>query len=254
MVNNQALFEHLVEEALKQEFSGWDWSYLKGRMIENPPSWDYRQVVFERSRTVQSMLDMGTGGGEFLSTLQPFPSQIYATECYPPNIPVARACLEPLGVKVFGLKEGSPLPFEGNSLDLVINRHDGYLPAEVYRVLKPGCSFITQQVGGKNEIRLNEALQDEVEFMFSYWTLDYAVRELRQGGFQIIDQREDFPETVFLDIGAVVFYLKVISWQVRDFSVKKYYAKLAAIHNTIQEDGKFVVNAHRFFIEADKPR
>jgi SAM-dependent methyltransferase len=253
MIQNKTLFERLIREALDQDFSGWDWSYLNGRMVESPLGWDYRQIVFERSRAVQSLLDIGTGGGEFLAALQPFPPQTFATESYPPNILVAQRTLEPLGVKVIGMREEDPLPFEDSSLELVINRHDGLAAGEVFRVLKPGCSFITQQVGGENHIQINEFLQDKVDFIYSYWTLDYAVQELLRSGFQVLDQRDEKPETAFLDIGALVFTLKIISWQVADFSVEKYYDKLAVIHNQIQEQGKFVVKSHRFLIEARKP-
>jgi SAM-dependent methyltransferase len=253
MIRNQALMDRLIKEAEAQEFSGWDWRYLEGRMIDAPLSWDYRQIVFERSRAVQSLLDIGTGGGEFLATLQPFPPQTFATEAYPPNIEVAKRTLEPLGVKVYGVREEDPLPFEDNSLELVINRHDGLAAGEVFRVLKPGCSYITQQVGGENNIEINAFLQEKVEFIYSYWTLEYAAQELQQSGFEIVTQQEEYPESAFLDIGALVFYLKIISWQVADFSVEKYYEKLVAIHNLIQEQGKFVAKNHRFLIEARKP-
>lgn len=252
MIKDKELFDRLIGEALEHDFSGWDWSYLSKRRVESPLTWDYHQVVFEASRGVQSMLDMGTGGGEFLSTLQPFPPQMYATECYPPNLSVAKRRLEPLGVKVFGLPNEHALPFEANSLELVINRHEGYLAAEVFRVLKPGSSFITQQVGGRNEIRLNQFLQEKADFIYSYWMLDLAVRDLQKNRFVILSQHEEFPETTFFDIGAVVFYLKIISWQIADFSVERYYDRLAQIHNIIQETGKFVVNSHRFLIEARK--
>jgi SAM-dependent methyltransferase len=253
MIQNKALFERLIREALDQDFSGWDWHYLEGRLVEAPLSWDYRQIVFERSRSVQSLLDIGTGGGEFLAALQPFPPQTFATESYPPNIDVAQRTLEPLGVKVIGVREEDPLPFDDNRLELVINRHADCAAAEIYRVLKPGCSFITQQVGGENNIQINEFLQDKVDFIYSYWTLDYAAQELLRSGFQVLDQRDEKPETAFMDIGALVYHLKIIFWQVADFSVEKYYDKLTAIHNQIQEQGKFVVKSHRFLIEARKP-
>jgi SAM-dependent methyltransferase len=251
-IHNQPLFERLLKEAWEYDFSGWDWSYLDGRAVESPLSWDYPKIVFDQSRNVRSLLDIGTGGGEFLATLQPFPPQVFAAESYPPNLEVARKTLEPLGVKVIGVREEDPLPFEENSLDLVINRHASYSAAEVNRILKPGCGFITQQVGGENNLRFNEILQEKVEFIYSYWTLDYAANELARAGFEIIRAVEDFPETAFYDIGAVVFHLKIISWQVEGFTVEKYYPKLALIHNMIQEEGQFVVNSHRFLIEARK--
>ena len=253
MIINQAEFDRMVNEAWEHEFSGWDFSYVARRMLESPLAWDYRQIVLEKARGVNSLLDMDTGGGEFLSSLRPLPPVTIATEYYPPNVPVAKARLEPLGVPVVDTWAPVPLPFAANTFDLVINRHGGYRAPEVYRVLKPGKSFITQQVGGKNCIRLNEMLQEVVDFEYSYWTLEYALRELVESGFRIIDRREDYPALEFVDIGAVVYYLKAISWQVSGFTIKQYYDKLARIHNLIQLDGGFVITEHRFFIEAQKP-
>jgi SAM-dependent methyltransferase len=253
MILHQDRFDQLVSEAWQHAFSGWDFAYLSGRMVQGQPAWDYRQLVLEKIKTASSLLDMDTGGGEFLSSLQPLPPHTCATEGYPPNVPVARACLEPLGVQVFDTVSETPLPFEDSSFDLVINRHGGFLASEIYRILKPGQSFVTQQVGGQNNIRMNEMLQDRVEHQYSAWTLDAACRQLADGGLVVVDRREEFPSVGFLDIGAVVYYLKVISWQVDGFAPEKYAERLGKIHNLIEETGKFVVTSHRFYIEARKP-
>lgn len=253
MILNKPLFDKLVAEAWNQDFSGWDFGYLSHRMIESGLSWDYRQIVLGKMKSANSLLDIDTGGGEFLSSLGQLPALTCATEGYAPNLPVAKACLEKLGVQVFDTIDTVHLPFHDNFFDLVINRHGGYLPSELHRVLKPGKSFITQQVGGRNCIELNEILQDEVDFQYSYWTLEYAIRELEESHLYILDQKEEYPQVEFRDIGAVVFYLKVISWQVSDFTVEKYYRRLIDIHNIIQETGKFIISEHRFYIEAQKP-
>lgn len=249
---NKGEFDRLVDQAWNHEFSGWDFSYIAHRMLETQPSWDYRQIVLQRMVQVSSLLDLDTGGGKLLSTLVPLPPITCATEGYAPNIPIAKARLEPLGVQVFATQAMTQLPFSDNTFDLVINRHGGFLASEIHRILKPQSCFITQQVGGKNCLRLNEFLQDEVYFEYAYWTLEYAVQELQADGFDIIDQRDELQPTEFLDIGALVYHLKAISWQVNDFSIDKYYSKLARIHNIIQETGKFVVYNHRFYIEAQK--
>jgi len=57
---------------------------------EFPLSWNYRNEVKFRIYGISSLLDMGTGGGEFLSSLSPLPANTCATEGYEPNIPVAR--------------------------------------------------------------------------------------------------------------------------------------------------------------------
>jgi hypothetical protein len=76
---------------------------------------------------------------------------------------------------------------------------------------------------------------------------------LESAGLEILEKKEEFPAMDFLDIGAVVYYLKAISGQVSDFTIEKYYDQLAEIHNAIQERGKFTVEAHRFYIEAQNP-
>jgi SAM-dependent methyltransferase len=246
-------FERLMNEAWQHEFAGWDFNFISGRFVENPPSWDYRAIVMERIKSAHALLDLDTGGGEFLSSLQPLPPGTCATEGYPPNVPIAAARLDPFGVKVFNTHAAVRLPFEESAFDIVINRHGGILAPEIARVLKTGGRFITQQVGDRNCILLNEALQNIPDFTFSEWSLERAAKQLETGGLRILERKEEFPTAEFKDIGAVVYYLKAISWQVSDFSIDKYYDRLAEIQQTIQEKGAFVVSEHRFLIEAEKP-
>ncbi len=246
-------FERLMNEAWQHEFAGWDFEFIHGRFVETPPSWDYRQIVLDWIRNAKALLDLDTGGGEFLAGLQPLPPGTCATEGYPPNVAIAAARLEPLGVKVANTHAAISLPFGDGSFDLVINRHGGILASEIARVLKSGGRFVTQQVGDRNCIRLNEALQNFPDFTFSELNLARAVKQLEAGGLRILEKKEEFPTAEFKDIGAVVYYLKAIPWQVSDFSIEKYYDRLAEIQQGIQEKGAFVVEEHRFLIEAQKP-
>ncbi|MBN1440239.1 MAG: class I SAM-dependent methyltransferase [Anaerolineales bacterium] len=253
MTFDKDVFEKIMQDAWRQDFNGWDFSFVSDRMLETPPSWDYRKIVLERIRGVHSLLDLDTGGGEFLASLQPFPPETRATEGHPPNIPVAKSRLEPLGVKVVDTHAMPQLPFGDNTFDLLINRHGGILASEFFRLLKPSGRFITQQVGGRNCARLNEALNAQPDFLASAWTLDLAAKQLESAGLRILERKEEFPPVGFKDVGAVVYYLKAISWQVSDFSIEKYYDQLAEIHTTIQKSGTFTVEGHRFLLEAQKP-
>jgi SAM-dependent methyltransferase len=253
-IENPERFEQLVSEALAQDFSGWDWTYTRDRFIETPLPWDYRTVVLQRMQGVRSMLDIGTGGGEALSSLAPLPPDTLATESYSPNIAVARQRLEPLGIPVVAVvEEEARTPLEDGRFDLVINRHASVWEEDTFRLLKPGGRFITQQVGGRNMIDLNELLQEQPFFIYEDWTLKAAVSRAEAVGFRVLYAREAFPPATFTDIGAVVFYLKIISWQVDDFSVEKYYDRLVEIHNRIERSGPLVVHEHRFFFEAERP-
>jgi hypothetical protein len=90
-------FDELIAEAESQPFAGWDFSYVKDRMVEAPHPWDYLVEVLGRLNGVSALLDLGTGGGEVLSQLAPLPPRTFATEEYPPNAPIAARRLHPLG-------------------------------------------------------------------------------------------------------------------------------------------------------------
>lgn len=244
-------FERLVQEAVDAHFSGWDFSYLHGRQTELKLPWDYRARVMRYLPTVNSLLDMGTGGGEFLSSLTPLPSVTYATEGYAPNLAIARKRLAPFGVTVVDTtadEENQKLPFEDKSFELVINRHESYDPAELYRILKPGGRFFTQQVGGADNVGLNHFLQGQGPYIDLDWQITHEVERFEAAGFEIEEALEAHPETTFNDIGAVVYYLKAIPWQIEDFSVEKYHERLLALHEHIHQNNGFTLTSHRFFL------
>lgn len=252
-MQNSELFDLLMADA-RHPFSGWDFSHISAtdRMAEAPLPWSYASKLLIPLRRAQSLLDMGTGGGEFLSRLQPLPPLTCATEGYAPNIPVARQRLEPLGVQVYEVGEDGQLPFfADNQFDLVINRHEYYDPLEVMRVLKPGHQFITQQVGSTNENDLNVIMGAD-KYQFTNWTLDYAVKQLQDAGWRVIEQREAYPIMRFFDVGAIVYYLKAVPWQIPDFSVEGYFDKLVEIHNSIEQHGYIDFHTHRFLIVAEQ--
>ncbi|XXM71069.1 class I SAM-dependent methyltransferase [Lysinibacillus sphaericus] len=245
------LFEDQIKD-IEKHFSGWDFSYIteSGRMDNGMLSWSYGSIVIPYIRSAKSMLDMGTGGGELLTKFQPLPSVTCATEGYAPNLPIAIQRLDPLGVAVKEVKEDNLLPFGDEAFDLVINKHEEYSPAEVRRVLTSGGIFITQQVGGNDCVGINEALGAPVNKEFLHWNLEYASEELRREGFEVFDCKEEKPCQRFYDIGALVYYLKAIPWQVPDFSLERYKDSLYSIHKTIQSDGFFEVKTNRFVMKA----
>ncbi|MGD6891869.1 class I SAM-dependent methyltransferase [Bacillus mobilis] len=245
------LFLTLLESA-NTNFSGWDFSFISetGRMKSEPLSWSYGSTAFQLIQCAKSMLDMGTGGGEFLSMLQPFPSTIYATEGYAPNVPIAQKKLEPLGVTVIEVTDDTALPFQNSQFDLIINQHESYAAPEVNRILSPNGIFLTQQVGGLDCVELNEQFNAPLNNEFASWSLETACCELKENGFTILEAKEEFPFQRFYDIGAIVYYLKAIPWQIPDFTAEGYYEELYRIHEIILQKGYFDVKQHRFMIKA----
>lgn len=243
----------LIAAAETYVMAGWDWSALDGRYVDTPPLWDYRAEVMLRFPAARTLLDMGTGGGEFLRSLAPLPSETWATEGYTPNVPVAISHLTPLGVRVVPVEDESRLPLPDAAFDLVINRHESFDPSEVQRILRPGGVFLTQQVGGRDNIALNEALQDAVTLSYGDWNLATAVAQLRAAGLVVQDERETFSPGHFVDIGAVVMYLRITPWQIANFSVEAYRERLLALHRRMLAAGGLATRTHRFLIVAHRP-
>ena len=63
---NDKTFLSFLKHADKP-FSGWDFSFIEdtGRMKSDLLSWSYGSMALSLIQDSESMLDMGTGGGEF---------------------------------------------------------------------------------------------------------------------------------------------------------------------------------------------
>jgi SAM-dependent methyltransferase len=249
-----ATFASFLRDA-ERGFAGWDFGYITdtGRMATDPLPWSYASLLLPHLRAAEAALDMGTGGGEFLARLAPFPATMVATEQYPPNIIVAGERLAPLGIRVVGLEDAQvhALPFADATFDLIINRHEYYDPREVRRILKRGGRFITQQVGGGQYPPLRALVGDDTPSEFAHWTRDYAVTELSDAGFVVKWSSEAFPQTRFYDVGALAYYLTAIPWDVPNFSVVTHRDALWRIHESIARNGFVAVQEHRFIIIAE---
>ena len=145
MNTNELIKRWMAEEEIAH-IHGWDFSHIEGRyMEEDDLPWDYRKEILRYLKPEMRILDIDTGGGEFLLSLNHPYANTAATENYPPNVDLCRETLLPLGID-FRVADGKGLlPFEDASFDMVINRHGDFNPGEIHRVLKPGGLFITQQ-------------------------------------------------------------------------------------------------------------
>jgi SAM-dependent methyltransferase len=246
----QLLFQ--LEKEYSHEFKGWDFSYLtkSGRMSSFPLSWNYKSIVEDQLKQTNSLLDMGTGGGEYLSSIIGLPKESFATEGYEPNIPIAKKRLGEIGIEVRKI-ENDIIPYEDNKFDLVINRHESYLETEIKRVLSENGVFITQQVGGLTNADLNMWMGAKVEDPIS-WSLCTMVLKLGKEGFNVTRQNECITKTRFFDIGAIIYYLKCIPWQIKDFSIKEYWERIYQLAKYIRTNGYIDFIWHGYLIVAKK--
>lgn len=90
--------DDLIDEAARARFQGWQFSWLADSSDDPKMPWRYAARHADALARSTRALDIDTGGGEVLAALAPFAGSVVATEGYPPNIPVAGAALERVGV------------------------------------------------------------------------------------------------------------------------------------------------------------
>jgi SAM-dependent methyltransferase len=260
----QPSFGDLIDEAERRPTRGWDFSWLGERMKTTPLPWDFTARVSERVLESESMLDMGTGGGEWLADLPERPSQTVATEAWAPNVPVARERLAPLGIEVVHVdgapdntlqesgESGGDLPFEDGSFDLVTNRHGSFIASEVARVLRAGGVFLTQQLGDGVFREFNELLGADPPQQAS-WRLPLAIEQVEDAGLVVRRSAEGRETVTFTDVGALAWYIRMTPWTVPDFSIETYRERLKELHTQITSDGPITLPLPGFYLEAVKP-
>lgn len=260
----------LIAEAQAAQCIGWDFSWLNSRSSESSLPWSFADEIAAHTGYASTMLDMGTGGGEFLSGFASRPPRTVATESWPPNVPVAAARLRPADIPVLHA-EGAPdnmsdeaaadqaapvpgsgrLPFADGSLDLVINRHEAFSAREVGRVLAPGGRFVTQQVDFGSDMELYELLGLEPPPRPESW-LPLAVAQLSAAGLDVTVQQAGRAVRHLRDVGALVYYLRIVPWAIPPYRLEELLPRMRGVATT---PGAWpaAVSVCRFLVVARRP-
>jgi len=248
----------LKEKWLKEEkmahIHGWDFSHIYGRYSEeeNLP-WDFRTVINKYLKDNMKLLDMETGGGEFLLSLNHPKHNTSAIEGYQPNVELCKKVLLPLGIDFKEVDGDEKLPFENEYFDIITNRHGAYNVTELKRVLKKDGIFITQQVGAENDRELIEMLLPEnKDLPYAKHYLNIKQQEISEQGFEILESGETFQPIKFFDIGALVWFAKIIEWEFPNFSVESHLENLYKVQEIIEANGAVEGRIHRFYIVGKK--
>ena len=252
-MNHDTLISAWKAEEKIAHIHGWDFSHIDGRYTEQDDlPWDYRAVIGQYLRPDMKIMDIDTGGGEFLLSLNHPHENTAAMENYPPNVALCKEVLLPLGIDFRPGDGKEKLPFDDGSFDMVINRHGDFNVEEICRVLKPGGLFITQQVGAENDRELVELLCGETEMPFPEQYLEVTARKFREAGFAILRGEEHFGPIRFFDVGALVWFARIIQWEFPDFSVDTHLENLLNAQQILEEQGSVDGSIHRFLLVAQK--
>lgn len=238
---------------LERPVRGWDFSELASRHFEPDPPWSYTELATEVLCGASSVLDLGTGGGEVLLSLaDALPDDTVATEGWPPNLPPATETLAVRDIPVVSYDaESDPrLPFPDGRFDVVLDRHEAYAADEVYRVLRPGGRFLTQQVDGRDFEETQAIFGGRSQY--PQITLENLRREAVSVGFEVASAEEWRGEVRFSDVAALVRYFAYVPWEVPDdFGVDRYAAELLALHDSGAE---LRFTRCRFSLSLTRPR
>ncbi len=241
------------EEEKTAHIKGWDFSHIRGKYTEEKDlPWDYEKIVRKYLRDDLYLLDYDTGGGEFLLSLHhPF-DKTSATEGFKPNVELCREVLLPLGIHFKECSNPSEIPFASQTLDRIINRHGSFDAGELYRLLKKGGIFITEQVGSDNDRDLVEMVLPGTEKPFPHLNLKEQKKVFEDAGFHLIRAEEAYRPIKFYDMGAFVWFAHIIAWEFPGFSVDRCFEGLLNMQKIIEAEGCVEGTIHRYLLVAQK--
>lgn len=238
-----------VEKALG--FSGWRLdAFVAPKPLGPAEPWDYKRRAKELLDGAASVLDLGTGGGEVFEELcGSYLGRAFATESWHVNVPVAAERLGPRGIRV--VRCHSPvLPFRDGVFELVLDRHEELDPREVARVLRPGGTILTQQVGEAWSHELREffpRMQDDGDLFARYQG------GLRDSGLRIVRAQTHDWKVAYDGLEDLVFLLCVTPWTIPGFDpLGGDLEALVRLEDTLSSGEGIVLTESRFIIEARK--
>jgi SAM-dependent methyltransferase len=145
------------------------------------------------------------------------------------------------------------LPFCDASFDLVTSRHPVVvLWDEIARVLRPGGTYLSQQIGPGTNRELTDFLMGPQPVNESRSAAKARIGA-EGAGLEVVTLRLCALRVEFFDIGAVVHFLRKVHWTVPGFTPEAYDGALRRLHAQIGRDGSFVSTAQRLLVEARRP-
>ena len=131
---------------------GWNFAKMN-YSVDHLSEYDYYKEVVNHITPTTKMLDIGCGSAEKTTRFYSIANKIYLTDFEPEMLKKAKKNVEkyyeglPNTKKkfIFGILDcNGPFNFPDNSFDLVVSRHCGANMKEVFRVLKKGGAFISE--------------------------------------------------------------------------------------------------------------
>lgn len=234
--DQQALDELLAAVTPRR---GWDFSGM--RVLRQPVPWDYEDVVRRYLRPADSVLDVGTGGGERLASLARSFGSGVGIDIDPELIRLAgeNSAAANLDFRVCSER----LETVAETFDVITDRHAPLDLAAVAVHLKPGGYFITQQVGERNMACVQTVLRRTAG--------EPSIRpaDIAASGLRLLAFLEYDVEYVVRDIESLIFWLKGLDCLHADVQGADALASAAILNRILAgnvDERGFVTNEHRY--------
>lgn len=224
---------------------GWDFSDLN--VCRQPVPWDYRDVVLGYLRPADSVLDIGTGGGEVLRGFAAWFGEGLGIDIDPEMVRLASGQAGPGNVS---FRVGSHrLESVSGTFDMVLDRQAPFDLDAIAKRLRPGGYFITQQVGERNIACVKAALGQPPG------PSPVSPGQIAASGLRPLAFAEYDVEYVVEDIESLVFWLNALDPFHADIDGQSALAGAETFNRVLAgnlDDRGFVTNEHRYLAVAQR--
>ncbi|HEY7910192.1 MAG TPA: class I SAM-dependent methyltransferase [Thermomicrobiales bacterium] len=227
---------------------GWDFSRV--RDDRDPVPWEYEEVVRRYLRPSDRVLDVGTGGGERFLALAPSFETGVGVDPDPEMVRTAQENTPAALAEKVSFVEGraAALPAPDTSFDVVLNRHAPVNVAEVMRVLRPGGSFITQQVGAQNTFNITTLFGSGPGMGGAHIAPDQEIPALadafQERGYAIISYGTYNVPYYFQDAASLLFWMQAVGVP-PDFDIERHWQQVDYLLSEYATPRGTETNEHR---------
>ena len=184
-------------------------------------------------------LDIETGGGEVLATRGRAAGAPGGDRGVAAQRRGGPDRLHPLGCPVVAVADAPTLPFVAASFDLVVSRHPVVvLWDEIARVLRPGGTYLSQQIGPGTNRELTDFMMGPQPVNESRSAAQRPGAAPRRRASRWSTCGSCALRVEFFDVGAVVHFLRKVHWTVPGFTPEAYEAALRRLHAAHRAGGR----------------
>jgi SAM-dependent methyltransferase len=245
----EAYSQEALDELLAQVPPRRGWDFSRMNVLRQPVPWSYHDLVARYLSPDDSVLDIGTGGGETFSQLAGFFGRGLGidTDAEMIQLAVANSTSGNIGFRVGSAR----LEAVSETFDVIFDRQAPFDLDAVAVHLKPAGYFITQQVGERNMACVRAALGQET-------TRPSVQRQaFTASGLRLLAFLEYDVEYAVRDIESLLFWLRGLDGVHADLDGSAALASAAALNRVLagNVDARgFVTNEHRYLAVATHGR